>query len=184
MTEVQLFNFENHEVRSLLINSEPWFVGKDVAEILSYSNTRKALTDHVDDEDKMDGVTIRDSIGRNQKPVLINESGLYSLVLSSKLPSAKKFKRWVTSEVLPTLRKTGQYLLLFAYIVKAAKEGRFTNGFDDEGEEKEFVRILNKVYKCPDDAIEVFGPLGDVNTISDILEALDRLFEEDYVDGE
>ena len=109
MNEVQLFNFENHEVRSLLINSEPWFVGKDVAEILSYSNTRKALIDHVDDEDRMDGVTIRDSIGRNQKPVLINESGLYSLVLSSKLPSAKKFKRWVTSEVLPALRKTGQY---------------------------------------------------------------------------
>ena len=109
MNEVQLFNFENHEVRSLLINDEPYFVGKDVAEILSYSNTRKALTDHVDDEDKMDGVTIRDSIGRNQKPVLINESGLYSLVLSSKLPSAKKFKRWVTSEVLPALRKTGQY---------------------------------------------------------------------------
>jgi|GEM_PF-1199860 len=77
-----------------------------------------------------------------------------------------------------------QYLLLFAYIVKAAKEGRFTNGFDDEGEEKEFVRILNKVYKCPDDAIEVFGPLGDVNTISDILEALDNLFGGDYVDGE
>lgn len=109
MNEVQLFNFENHEVRSLLVDDEPWFVGKDVAEILSYSNTRKALTDHVDDEDKMDGVTIRDSIGRNQKPVLINESGLYSLVLSSKLPSAKKFKRWVTSEVLPSLRKTGQY---------------------------------------------------------------------------
>lgn len=79
---------------------------------------------------------------------------------------------------------TWQYFLLFAYIVKAAKEGRFTNGFDDEGEEKEFVRILNKVYKCPDDAIEVFGPLGDVNTISDILEALDNLFGGDYVDGE
>ena len=109
MSEVQLFNFENHEVRSLLVDDVPWFVGKDVAEILSYSNTRKALTDHVDDEDKMDGVTIRDSIGRNQKPVLINESGLYSLVLSSKLPSAKKFKRWVTSEVLPALRKAGQY---------------------------------------------------------------------------
>ena len=74
--------------------------------------------------------------------------------------------------------------MLFAYIVKAAKEGRFTNGFDDEGEEKEFVRILNKVYKCPDDAIEAFGPLGVVNTISDILEALDNLFGGDYVDGE
>lgn len=77
-----------------------------------------------------------------------------------------------------------QYLLLFAYIVKAAKEGRFTNGFDDEGEKKEFNRIINKVYESPDDAIEAFGPLGDVNTISDILEALDSLFEGDYVDGE
>lgn len=79
---------------------------------------------------------------------------------------------------------TWQYLLLFAYIVKAAKEGSFTNGFDDEGEEKEFIRILNKVYKCPDDAIEAFGPLVDANAVSDILEALDRLFEGDYVDGE
>lgn len=79
---------------------------------------------------------------------------------------------------------TWQYLLLFAYIVKAAKEGRFTNGFDDEGEEKEFNRIINKVYESPDDAIEVFGPLGDVNTVSDILEALDSLFEGDYLDGE
>lgn len=79
---------------------------------------------------------------------------------------------------------TWQYLLLFAYIVKAAKEGRFTNGFDDEGEEKEFIRILNKVYESPDNAIEAFGPLGDANAVSDILEALDRLFEGDYVDGE
>lgn len=79
---------------------------------------------------------------------------------------------------------TWQYLLLFAYIVKAAKEGRFTNGFDVEGEKKEFNRIINKVYESPDDAIEAFGPLGDVNTVSDILEALDNLFEGDYVDGE
>lgn len=78
---------------------------------------------------------------------------------------------------------TWQYLLLFAYIVKAAKEGRFTNGFDDK-EEKEFNRIINKVYESPDDAIEAFGPLGDANAVSDILEALDRLFEGDYVDGE
>lgn len=79
---------------------------------------------------------------------------------------------------------TWQYLLLFAYIVKAAKEGRFTNGFDDEGEEKEFIRILNKVYESPDNAIEAFGPLGDANAVSDILEALDRLFGGDYIDGE
>lgn len=109
MNELQLFSFENHEVRSLSINNEPYFVGKDVAEILGYKNPRDAISKHVDEDDKLDGVAIHDSIGREQKPVFINESGLYSLVLSSKLPSAKKFKRWVTSEVLPTLRKTGQY---------------------------------------------------------------------------
>ena len=86
------------------------FVGKDVATALGYSNSRKALLDHVDDEDKTDGVTIRDAIGRNQKAVFINESGLYSLILSSKLPQAKAFKRWVTSEVLPQIRKTGGYI--------------------------------------------------------------------------
>lgn len=79
---------------------------------------------------------------------------------------------------------TWQYLLLFAYIVKAAKEGRFTNGFDAEGEEREFNRIINKVYESPDNAIEAFGPLGDANAVSDILEALDRLFGGDYIDGE
>lgn len=82
---------------------------------------------------------------------------------------------------------TWQYLLLFAYIVKAAKEGGFANGFDDEGEEKEFIRILNKVYERPDAAIEAFSQLGDVNSydaISKALEALDNLFEGDYVDGE
>ena len=79
---------------------------------------------------------------------------------------------------------TWHYLLLFAFAVKAAKEGQFTNGFANKYEEREFTRIINKVYESPDDAIEVFGPLGDVNTVSDILEALDRLFEGDYVDGE
>lgn len=111
MNEVQLFNFENHEVRSLLLNNEPWFVGKDVADVLGYSNSRKAMADHVDDEDKevltSRNVTLENI--PNRGITVVNESGLYSLVLSSKLPSAKKFKRWVTSEVLPALRKTGQY---------------------------------------------------------------------------
>lgn len=110
MDNLQLFNFEGNEVRTLKINDEPYFVGKDVANILGYSNTRKALQDHVDLEDKKDGVTIRDSIGRNQKPTVINESGLYSLILSSKMPNAKRFKRWVTSEVLPAIRKHGAYM--------------------------------------------------------------------------
>ena len=109
-SNLQLFAFEGNEVRTLKIDDEPYFVGKDVANILGYSNTRKALQDHVDLEDKKDGVTIRDSIGRNQKPTVINESGLYSLILSSKMPNAKKFKRWVTSEVLPTIRKHGAYM--------------------------------------------------------------------------
>lgn len=108
MNEVQLFNFENHEVRSLLINSEPWFVGKDVAEALGYSKARNAIATHIDSEDKKDA-PIQGTLGGVQEMTVINESGLYGLVLSSKLPSAKKFKRWVTSEVLPALRKTGQY---------------------------------------------------------------------------
>ena len=110
MNGIQIFqNEEFGSVRTADINGVPYFVGKDVAEILGYSNTRKALLDHVDEEDKTDGVTIRDSIGREQAPVLINESGLYSLILSSKMPNARRFKRWVTSEILPTIRKHGVY---------------------------------------------------------------------------
>lgn len=108
--ELQLFDFEKNQIRVLKINNEPWFVGKDLANVLGYSNTRKALIDHVEDEDKKDGVTIRDSMGRSQLAVVINESGMYSLILSSKLPSAKKFKRWVTSEVLPAIREDGAYI--------------------------------------------------------------------------
>lgn len=106
----ELKTFENAElgaVRTLLIDGEPYFVGKDVAEILGYSNSRKALADHVDDEDK--GVSEILTPGGMQKMPVINESGLYSLIFSSKLPTAKQFKRWVTSEVLPAIRKTGRY---------------------------------------------------------------------------
>lgn len=110
--ELQIFNSpEFGQVRVLTIDGESWFVGKDVATILGYANTRKALADHVDEEDKMDGVTIRDSIGREQNPICINESGLYGLILSSKTPNAKRFKRWVTSEVLPAIRRDGYYIM-------------------------------------------------------------------------
>lgn len=102
--------FENNEfgtVRTVEVDREPFFVGKDVAEILGYSNPQKAIRDHVDEEDK----TLNESFTVNgTMAVLINESGLYSLVLSSKLPNAKRFKRWVTSEVLPAIRKTGGYI--------------------------------------------------------------------------
>lgn len=97
------------DLRIIMINSEVWFVGKDVAEKLGYSRPTKAILDHVDDEDK-DEIPIQDSIGRMQKTPVINESGLYSLILKSKLPEAKQFKRWVTSEVLPSIRKDGGYI--------------------------------------------------------------------------
>lgn len=111
--EIKIFeNEEFGKVRTVVKDGEPWLVGKDVAEILEYRNTKKALSDHVDDEDKYqgDGVTIRDPMGRNQHPTIINESGFYSLVLSSKMPKAKEFRRWVTSHVLPTIRRTGGYV--------------------------------------------------------------------------
>lgn len=110
MNDLRIFeSSEFGNIRVLEIDNEPWFVGKDVAMVLGYANSRKALTDHVDDEDRTDGVTIRDSMGREQNPIFINESGLYSLILSSKLPNAKRFKRWITSEVLPSIRKHGAY---------------------------------------------------------------------------
>ncbi len=107
--QLQLFNFEKQEVRTLLVNEEPYFVGKDVAKILGYSRTADAIKAHVDEEDKLTR-QFTDS-GQRREMTIINESGLYSLILSSKLPNAKKFKRWVTSEVLPTIRKTGSYQL-------------------------------------------------------------------------
>lgn len=96
------------ELRTVEIDGEPWFVGKDVAEALGYSNARKAVLVHVDAEDK--GVTKWDTLGGTQQMTIINESGLYSLILSSKLPLAKEFKHWVTSEVLPSIRKNGAYI--------------------------------------------------------------------------
>lgn len=108
MNEVQIFeNVEFGRIRSIIKNNEVWFVGKDVAEILGYQNASKALSDHVDDEDKLNNISLS-SLGQ-RGGWIINESGLYSLILSSKLSAAKKFKRWVTSEVLPSIRKTGSY---------------------------------------------------------------------------
>lgn len=109
MNELQIFkNPEFGEIRTVEVNNEPWFVGKDVAIVLGYSNPQKAIRDHVEDEDK--GVNEMFTPGGKQQLPIINESGLYSLILSSKLPNAKQFKRWVTSEVLPTIRKHGAYM--------------------------------------------------------------------------
>ena len=110
MNNIQIFrNNDFGIIRTVTIENEPWFVGKDVAEVLGYSDTNKAVAMHVDEEDKKLNDKSSPSFGQ-RGATLINESGLYSLILSSKLPNAKKFKRWVTSEVLPSIRKTGSYI--------------------------------------------------------------------------
>lgn len=114
MNTPQIFNFEQNEVRTILVNDEPYFVGKDVTAALGFKDSNNALKQHVEDEDKIIGrqnttPSFKDKLGRNQYPTLINESGIYDLIFGSNLPSARKFKRWVTSEVLPQIRKHGMY---------------------------------------------------------------------------
>lgn len=133
MQTVQLFKSADFgEIRTLIMDNEPWFVGRDVAKILGYSNSRDALAKRVDEEDK--GVAKCDTLGGRQDLTIINESGLYSLILSSKLPNAKKFKHWVTSEVLPSIRKNGIY----------ATEN-----------------IINQILENPDLGIEMFTKLKE-----------------------
>ena len=141
--EIQIFkNDEFGQVRGVLINGEPYLIGKDVAEKLGYKNTSDALKKHVDDEDK--GVAKCDTLGGIQEMTVINESGLYSLILSSKLPNAKKFKRWVTSEVLPQIRKTGSY-----QIPKMSKELQAI--FMIDGKTEELKNEINGVKKDLED---------------------------------
>lgn len=107
-TNLQTWSYENSEIRTIEKDGEPWFVGKDVAAVLGYANASKAIQDHVDAEDKLNNDSLL-SLGQ-RGGWLINESSLYSLILSSKMPNAKKFKRWVTSVVLPSIRKHGAYM--------------------------------------------------------------------------
>lgn len=114
MSNLQIFeNEEFGEIRTVTIDNEPWFVGKDVAEALGYLKARNAISAHVSDEDKKDA-PIQGTQGGTQNMTIINESGLYALIFGSKLESAKRFKRWVTSEVLPSIRKTGSYQILMS----------------------------------------------------------------------
>lgn len=108
MNNLQFFNFEDQSVGVVKINEEPWFVGKDLTNILGYTNGPKAIKDHVDEEDKLSERIVMS--GQHRQVFLVNESGMYSLILSSKMPNAKKFKRWVTHEVLPAIRKHGAYM--------------------------------------------------------------------------
>lgn len=126
MNEVKIFeNQEFGRIRTVTIDDEPWFVGKDVATALGYENASKSIRDHVDKEDKKMGVqnvtpSVKDSLGRIQYPTWINESGVYALIFGSRLPSAKKFKHWVTSEVLPSIRRTGSYGMQTEKLMEAA----------------------------------------------------------------
>lgn len=103
----QLFNYEGQEVRTTVKGGQPWFAGKDVCEILELGNTAQALSRLEDDE--IDGIILNDSVGRQQSMLCVNEYGLYSLILGSRKPEAKVFKRWITHDVIPSIRKTGSY---------------------------------------------------------------------------
>lgn len=119
METPQIFSFENNQFRTILVNDEPYFVGEDVADILGYANGPKAMRDYVDEEDKLTERIVM--ANQTREEIIFNESGLYTLILKSKLPSTKKFKRWVTSEVLPIIRKAGSYMNVPRSFVEALR---------------------------------------------------------------
>lgn len=172
MNELQIFeNEEFGKVRTVEVDGEPWFVGKDIAVALGYENPQKAIRDHVFEEDvKMGerGVTpsIEDGLGRKQYPTFVNESGVYALVFGSKLKEAKRFKHWVTSEVLPAIRKTGTYNLPRTY-------AEALRALADKAEEAERLAIENKEMKPK---AEFFDAVADSKTafsMNDVAKVLD-----------
>lgn len=179
MNELKIFNNEEFgSVRSVMIDNEPWLVGKDVAVALGYSNASKAVMMHVDDEDKQKQMLTADSQNGNvvTETTLINESGLYSLVLSSKLPSAKKFRRWVTSEVLPEIRKTGGYQMPQTY-------AEALRALADKAEEAERLQIENERMKPKEEFFDAVTDSSDAIDMKDTANALhmgigrNKLFE-------
>lgn len=175
MNEIQIFKNEDFgEIRTIEIDGEPWFVGKDVATKLGYSNTRDAVSNHVFDEDK--GVEKLDTPGGIQSLIIINESGLYSLVFNSRLESAKRFKHWVTSEVIPQIRKTGSY-----HIPKTYAEA--LRALADETEKIEALKKQNQLMQPKAEFFDAVTdsktaiPLGDVAKILDIGIGRNKLFE-------
>lgn len=175
MNEILIFKNEDFgEIRTTEINGEPWFVGKDVAARLGYSNTVDAISKHVDIEDR--GLAKCDTLGGTQEMVIINESGLYSLVLSSKLESAKRFKRWITSEVIPQIRKTGAY-----HTPKTYAEA--LRALADEAEKAEALKKQNQLMQPKAEFFDAVTdsktaiPIGDVAKILDIGIGRNKLFE-------
>lgn len=185
MNELKIFkNSEFGEIRTVEIDGEPWFVGKDMADILGYTNTAKAIRDHVDDEDKLTERIVLS--GQNREVIFINESGLYSLVLSSKLPNAKAFKRWVTSEVLPSIRKHGLYakeelldnpdIAIAAF--KALKEEREARkALEAENERMQPLALFAKSVSASDTSI-LIGDLAKLLKQNGYDTGQKRLFEE------
>ena len=162
-TQMQIFEHQDFgKVRTVIIDGQPWFIGKDITDILGYTNPRKALGDHVEDEDKLAYRFV--TSGQNRTMTAINESGLYSLILSSKLPAAKAFKRWVTSEILPSIRKHGAYIT-DETLRKMQEDSGYTaellKTLEDERKQKEALhnyvekiapkaRYYDAVLQCPD----------------------------------
>lgn len=165
MNELTIFeNEEFGKVRVVEIDNEPWFVGKDVAEALGYMNTRQAIATNVDEEDR--GVHPVDTPSGIQNMTIINESGMYSLVLQSKLNSAKKFKHWVTSEVLPSIRKTGSYHLPQTY-AEALRE------LADKTEQAEKLALENKELKPKAEFFDAVTDSKDAIPMADVAKVLD-----------
>lgn len=169
MNDLMIFQSpEFGQIRTVEVDGEPWLVGKDVAQALGYSNPQKAIRDHVDEEDR----TVNESFTVNGTPIsLINESGLYSLVLSSKLPGAKKFRRWVTSEVLPSIRKTGGYAIPQDYpsalrALAAAEEQRLALAAENE-RQKQQLADFEPIRQYVDTILESKGTLAITQIAAD-----------------
>lgn len=176
MNEIQIFeNPAFGQVRTATINEEPWFVGKDVAAALGYSNPQKAIRDHVDNEDK----TVNDSFTVNgTQAILINESGLYSLVLSSKLPTAKEFKRWVTSEILPSIRKHGAYMTqetLQAAILNPDTMIQLCQQLKDEQAWNKQLKAENSALVVDKTRADYFDEIVDRNLLTNFTEAAKQI---------
>ncbi len=183
--EVEVFkNEEFGEIRTVTINGEPWFVGKDIATALGYGNTNDALKKHVMNEDKLMGSqnatpSIKDTLGRTQYPTWINESGLYSLIFGSKLESAKNFKRWITSEVLPTIRKTGGFVnnddlfinTYFPYADESTK-AMFKSTLSTVRKQNQIIEKQKKELKYKEDVI--IGLVDDI-TLAEKRQILNRV---------
>ena len=164
MNEIQIFNNEEFgDIRTVEINGEPWFVGKDVAEALGYTNTRDAIAKYIDDDERAD-VAIYDG-SQNRNMTAINESGLYSLILGSRLPNAKKFKRWVTAEVLPSIRKTGGYNLPQTY-------ADALRALADQAEQTEKLRLENSEMKPKADFFDAVAGSKQAISLGDVAKIL------------